>query len=99
MLSKKERLSRVSFPKKRAQLRHNFTWGAVSFYPSKTLHVGVVVSKKVLKRAVDRNKVRRRLYEAAKNGLKEETGTFICIPRSEVLTISFKTLENDFSTL
>jgi ribonuclease P protein component len=53
----------------------------------------VVVGKKVLKSAVSRNRIRRRLYEALRlkiYNLREPFDIVIIVTSSELLTISFK---------
>ncbi len=101
MLPKKGRFSRTSFPRKKPTSRKSFPWGAVSVYnieSDTTLpRAAVVVSKKNLKEAHDRNKLKRRLYEAvSKAGLKHSV---IIFPRSEALTITFDVLVADLKTL
>lgn len=64
MLPRKERLSREAFNRffslgKRSHA-HSFQ---LVYAPYETLHVSVVVSKKIAKTAVLRNKIRRRMYD------------------------------------
>lgn len=63
MLSKKERLSRAEFDTvfARGKRIHSPSIQLICS-PSATFHGSVVVGKKVYKKAVDRNKLRRRLY-------------------------------------
>ena len=59
---------------------------------------GVSVSKKTAKRAVDRNRMKRRLREAAKIVLqqKAKTGTaYLLSGRAEALTRNFSDLQQD----
>jgi ribonuclease P protein component len=64
MLPKKNRFSRSSFPRSGPQKRVAFLWGSVTLYPSDSFKAAVVVSKKTLPHAVDRNRVTRRAYAA-----------------------------------
>ncbi|MBQ3318466.1 ribonuclease P protein component [Candidatus Saccharibacteria bacterium] len=66
--------------------------------PKKFLRFAVVVPKKVQKLAVNRNKIRRRLYEAIRLEIKEnpffpKSGDFIFLIRSDSL------MKTDFSYL
>lgn len=63
MLPRSERLSRSDFEllKKRGARIHTELF-TLSYVFTPTLGVGVVVSKKVARRAVDRNMMRRRVY-------------------------------------
>lgn len=96
MLPQTHRLSKGTFPKKRPQQRHQFSWGAVSFYPAPTLQCAVIVSKKTLKNATDRNRVRRRLYNAARTALTKD-GVFVLTPKREALHTPFEQLIKDLA--
>lgn len=96
MLKKSARFTRDSFPKKRASKRHHTSWGAVSLYPLPYLRASVVVSKKVLRKAHDRNRLKRRIYNALKVATGGDTQQGIIVfPRKEALTLPFKTLTDD----
>lgn len=63
MLSKKERLSRETFNRFFVSgKRFNTDSLTLVYTPHPTLHVAIVISKKVAKKAVARNKLRRQLY-------------------------------------
>lgn len=58
--------------------------------------IAVVVSKKVEKSAVKRNRIRRRIYEALRLNLKlipKKTDYIFIVYSSDVLTMPFKDLE------
>lgn len=62
----------------------------------KTPRMAVVVSKKVYKGAVGRNRMRRRVYEIIRREceyIKQDTDIVIIISSSELMTISSKELE------
>ena len=99
MLNKGARLTRSSFPKKRARIQHIFPWGTVSEYPGGTFMAAVVVSKKTLKTAVDRNLARRRLYAALKAEISSKGGTFTVFPRAVVLETPFSSIKQDLRTI
>lgn len=89
MFKKTERLGRDQFDTFfKTGKRHHFEHATLVFSPYPTLHVSVVVSKKVHKSAVQRNTLRRRIYAQFRT-LKQRncSGVFIVI-----LKPSFKTL-------
>lgn len=70
------------------------------------VRVGIVVSKKIHKRAVKRNKIKRRLreiyIEAVKAGYTEglsDALSIVFIARSKILDIDFLTLKNSIFEL
>lgn len=90
MLSRKSRFSRHSFPKTRAR-GTSFVWGTVIL----TNASAVVTSKKVLRRAVDRNRARRRVYTA----LAITRVSALVYIRKEALTTPLERIQADLSTL
>lgn len=91
MLSKKERLTRALFDR-------SFSIGKRYHCPSvqlivnhsDTFHGSVVVGKKVYKKAVDRNRLRRRLYAVLYQWNKERKstgGTFILIAKPAIVKL------------
>lgn len=91
MAPKNKRFSRRSFPKGRPDSRRPFSWGTISIYTASASGCAVVVSKKVLKKAHDRNKAKRRVFEA----LPETNQAAVIHLRSEALTAPFKEIERD----
>ena len=68
----------------------------------KTPRIAVVVSKKVLKGAVGRNRIRRRLYELFRHELPKlhQNRDIVCIVTSaDVGTIDHETLANELQSL
>jgi ribonuclease P protein component len=66
MLKKKERLTRKEFDRSFSigkRLHGSFV--QLIFSPSESFHCSVVVGKKVSKKAVERNRLRRRVYAVA----------------------------------
>lgn len=87
MPRKTARFSRDSFPRSRAKKNtHRTSWGSVSVYPEKS-GVAVVVSKKILSKAHDRNRLKRRLYAALDEALSNSKMPGVVVyPRKEALT-------------
>ena len=96
MLSKKQRFSRDAFPKKRPERRLHFSWGVVSLYKSFLPRASVVVSKKVLRKAHERNRLKRRIYEAVQKAAPPYS--LVVYPRAEARTVAFTTLVEDLKS-
>jgi ribonuclease P protein component len=97
MLPKKSRLSRTSFPKSKPSQRVTFSWGSISLYPSNVFMASVVVSKKTLPRAVDRNRATRRAYAALARVSPAPKLAVIVFPRREALKAPFTLLVADLA--
>jgi len=84
MLAKKERLSKKEFDYvfKNGRRVHTPTLQLI-YLPDGDFHGAVVVGKKVYKKAVDRNRLRRRLYGALYRYHKQNTlsGTYILVAK------------------
>lgn len=97
MLRKKERLSREAFGRFFSLgTRHHTPLFTIVSHPHDTLHVSVVVPKKVANRAVRRNKLRRRIYDIIRQ-YKKETGTagvFIFITKPAAAQASYDALKD-----
>ena len=68
----------------------------------KNSRVAVVISKKVLKSAVRRNRIRRRIYECVRPKLSNLSGVYdiaIIVTSSELLNIPAKDLSTQFEQL
>ncbi len=101
MLPKKERLSRQAFSRFFSVGRKIHTpLFQVVYSPHPTLHVSVVVSKKISKRAVGRNKIRRRVYDAVRRYRTESglTGVYIFIMKTGVEVVTYENLKKEIYT-
>lgn len=96
MLSKKQRFTRALFPKGRPNARRSFSWGTASLYDSPSA-AAVVVSKKVIKKAHDRNRAKRRVYNVLAT-LDFKKGLVIHL-RKEALTAPNVLITNDLKEL
>ena len=64
--------------------------------------VAIVISKKVLKSAVGRNRIRRRLYEYMRNNIQKLNATYdivIICTSSELKTMPYKDISNQIDQL
>lgn len=88
MLSRKNRLSRTAFNRFFSLGRRIHSKSFLLVYaPHDSFLVSVVVSKKVAPRAVDRNRIRRRIYDIVRHAAIEDTvrGVFIFITKQPAL--------------
>ena len=102
MVRKKERLKRDEF-------NHFFSLGrryhseylTIVFHEHPTFHCAVVVAKKVAKRAVDRNRMRRRIYEIMRRmhtGALAH-GVYILFVKAPALPLPHETLKEAVTNL
>lgn len=94
MLPKKARMSTADM-KGRSFLQRKFRFGTVKFFKTGAVRVGVVISKKVHAKAVDRNRTRRRIYNAVRDCLKQQEirHSIVIYPAREALTAKFSELK------
>ncbi len=80
MLAKRHRLTTAAFNEhfKRGRRIHG-TYMQLIIDVSPTFHGSVVVGKKVYKHAVNRNRLRRRLYDILRQQLLSQTSPLVCI--------------------
>lgn len=95
MFCAKERLSRAAFTTVfKSGVRYQTPALTLIYSPSPTRQVSVVVGKKVYKNAIDRNRLRRRLYDAIRRYFIAHAvvqGTFILITKPPA--VAFTRLE------
>ncbi len=101
MLPKKERLTRAEFNRffGLGRRKHSPSFQVV-YYPYEALHVSVVVSKKIAKTAVLRNKIRRRIYDIVRLYRKEFglTGVYIFLAKAEAIPMKYDALKSAITT-
>ena len=90
MLAKKNRLSRAEFSKyfKTGKRTHS-PIATLIISPHDSFHGAVVVGKKVSKKAVTRNKLRRRAYAQLYNRFKNKnTGVYILVLKPAIVNLT-----------
>lgn len=101
MLPKNQRFTREMFPRGKPLRRLSFSWGSIAVHPAPQTAVSVVISKKTLKKAHDRNRLRRRLYAAVGEALKGNTANagaaLVLFPRAEALFTPLPALTSDIA--
>jgi ribonuclease P protein component len=98
MLPKKERLSREAFSRFFAMGRRTHSPSLQCIHtPHPTIHVSVVVSKKIYKLAVKRNKLRRQIYDMVRRYRSEEnlSGVYIFIAKDGVKALTTTALHDE----
>jgi len=93
MLAKSQRLSKKQFDEYfKTGKRFHFTHCTIIHTPLPTLHGSVVVGKKVSKKAVARNTIRRRVYAQIRSvcATRDATGVFIVIVKPAYTQLSRK---------
>lgn len=93
MLAKSARLSVTEFDQYfKTGKRFHFTHCTIIYAPHERLHGSVVVGKKVSKKAVTRNTIRRRVYAQLRTvcDAHNKTGVFIIIIKPAYISLSRK---------
>jgi len=102
MLPKKERLSREEFNRFfSVGKRFSAPSLQVVYVSNPTFHASVVVPKKVAKRAVVRNKIRRRIYDIVRRhkSVLENRGVFIFFTKTGIERKSYAQLKEDVESV
>ena len=93
VFKKTARLSRTEFMKfLSAGKRYHSPELTITFTPGTSIKAAAVVGKKVAKQAVDRNRIRRRLYATLLRAINDEVtlcpvGTYIMVAKPGALTV------------
>ena len=100
MLAKSNRLTTKQFDQYfKTGKRFHFTHCTIVYTPLSTLHGSVSIGKKVSKKAVIRNLIRRRVYAQIRSGCLEQnqTGVFIVIIKPAYMQLTRKAALADIS--
>lgn len=95
MLPKKRRVSSKGFPRTKPLFRTTFPWGTVVFFRSPAFKAAVVVSKKIAKTAVQRNRLRRRIYAALAETMDGIQTTTVVYPNMTALAAPAAAIRKD----
>ncbi len=102
MLRKKERLNRTAFNRFFSSGTRVHSPSLMLVYsPDSEFHASAVAPKKIWKKAVERNKFRRRVYDAVRVLHKEKplTGAYIFIAKSGAQNTSYDALKKEILEL
>jgi ribonuclease P protein component len=101
MLKRAQRVKRVVFTdffKKGKRVHSEYL--TVVYTPFPTFHGSVVVSKKVSKKAVERNRIRRRIYHTlANHAPSSQTGVFIVVVKPPYINLTRKQAKSEVEAL
>lgn len=101
MLKKKQRLSRSEFTNllKRGKRLHGDHFSLL-YTPAEETKCGLVVSKKIAKKAVERNKLRRKIYAVFGENLTVLPHLHcVLLTRPAITTLSHEELKREIETL
>jgi len=99
MLPRGSRMDKTAM-QSRPFLQRKFSFGTIKFFKTKTSRAGVVVSKKIYTSAVQRNRLRRRVYTAIREFLlthKPQYG-IVVYPTKEALTAKFSEVKESLNS-
>lgn len=100
MLAKKNRLTREAFNEHFAKgKRFHGTFVQLIMSPSKEAHGSVVVGKKVFPRAVDRNRLRRRIYPLLREHFKNNPSVCIVITKPALKNVPILEVKTELKNL
>lgn len=99
MPPKKERLSQGLFKKLGTRTVIRSTSFDVAYFPFETLKVACVISKKRIKKAVFRNKVRRKMYHAFYESGPRKNYAVIIYPKIEALHLPYAKLVSELQQI
>lgn len=98
MLPKQKRLSQAEFSRFFASAKRLHTsFGQILYVPYEVKKASVVVSKKVYKKAVDRNHLRRQLYHLIRDWFTDTdaTGVYILITKPQITTLTLTEIKEE----
>lgn len=99
MLPKKERLKKVDFLNLKPKMVFRGTYVDVAVSPQKELKFSCIISKKRIKKAVERNKARRKVYAIVQEVRPKKPYFVIIYPKHTVLNSSYPHIKTEISTL
>ncbi|MBP6948466.1 MAG: ribonuclease P protein component [Candidatus Pacebacteria bacterium] len=106
MLPKPKRLTKDDFKgiKPRIIFRGSFVDVAALYTPNTTLsRFSCVIAKKRIKKAVERNRIKRKVYHALKMYIPEKNYIVVIYPKITILSTSYTQISNEiklaFATL
>ncbi len=96
MLPKKERLTKKDFIGLRPRIIFRGSFVDIAYNASlTTTRFACVIAKKRLKKAVDRNKVKRRVYTILQNIQTKSPALIIIYPKTTALTVKQSVLRDE----
>lgn len=100
MLAKNKRLNRqeIAFLKdlgRKEKIIQGSFFGLVFQKTNQSSKFGVIISNKISSRAVERNRIKRLLYQAIGNKMADDTGLFLFLAKKPCLEASLESFEKE----
>ncbi len=99
MLPKMERLTKEDFKKNHPKIFYRGELFDASFLVLPSQKFACVISKKTIKRAVDRNKIKRRVFHGIQNSIKNKKihtkNSFVFYPKKTSITKPYQQLSDE----
>ncbi len=93
MVPKTKRLTKQDFSGQRPKVFFRGTVCDVAYIQGNEVKYACVISKKTIKKAVLRSKIRRRVYSVLERVQPSKIGHFLIYPKSTCLTSSYEQLQ------
>lgn len=103
MLPKSKRLAKSDFKGLRARVTYRGIHFDIATIPEKTTKYACIIAKKRIRRAVDRNKARRKIYEAVRLVEPSSPAYILIYPTKQAISAAKKEIQEElraaFATL
>lgn len=103
MLPKSKRLTQSDFKGLRTRISYRGTYFDIAVMPATTTKYACIIAKKRVKRAVDRNKARRKVYEAVRSIEPSSPSYVVIYPTKQAVAGAMEAMKNEllaaFATL
>jgi ribonuclease P protein component len=97
MLPKSKRITAQDFKGKKTRLAYRGAFFDISVSPAESTKFACIISKKRIKKAVDRNSVKRKIYTSL-GGISTKQPFFAFIyPTKNALHVSYKEIEEEIN--
>lgn len=97
MLPKSRRITTQDFKGKKTRLVYRGAFFDISFAPADTTKFACIISKKRIKRAVDRNRVRRQIYTSLQETTPNQLAYIFIYPTKNALHAPKKAISEEIS--
>jgi ribonuclease P protein component len=99
MLPKSERLTKNDFVGLRPRIIFRGTFVDIAVSPAPKSRFACVISKKRIKRAVDRNTVKRKIYHSIRNLNSKESYLMVIYPKVTVLDSPYSQIKEEINSV
>lgn len=99
MLPKSKRLTKSDFKGLRARVIYRGAHFDLAFTPKATTKYACVIAKKRIRRAVDRNKARRKVYEALRTTEPTTPSYILVYPTKQAVTATLQAIKEELKSV